>query len=53
MKFLNLLNSDPTVITLLCYGVEGVHYNLNDAGEIGVRDTQTLATACGSTASAT
>ena len=41
MKFLNLLNSDPTVITLLCYGVEGVHYNLNDAGEAEFTDTRT------------
>lgn len=40
MKFLNLLNSDPTVITLLCYGVEGVHYNLNDAGEAEFTDTR-------------
>lgn len=33
-KFLNLLNTDPKVMTLLNYGVEGVHYNLNDAGEV-------------------
>lgn len=32
MAFLNLLNSDPYLITLLEYGVEGVHYNLNDDG---------------------
>lgn len=41
MKFLNLLNSDPTTITLLTYGVEGVHYNLNEAGEIEFTDTRT------------
>ena len=34
MKFLNLLNSDPYVMTLLNYGVEGIHYNLNDEGEV-------------------
>ena len=34
MKFLNLLNTDPYVMTLLNYGVEGIHYNLNDAGEV-------------------
>lgn len=34
MKFLNLLNTDPYVMTLLNYGVEGVHYTLNDAGEV-------------------
>ncbi len=33
MKFLNLLNSDPFVMTTLNYGLEGVHYTLNDAGE--------------------
>lgn len=27
MMFLNLLNTDPVVMTLLNYGVEGVHYN--------------------------
>ena len=32
MKFLNLLNTDPYVMTLLNYGVEGVHYNLNAEG---------------------
>lgn len=29
MMFLNLLNTDPYLMTLLNYGVEGVHYNLN------------------------
>ena len=37
-KFLNLLNTDPKVMTLLNYGVEGVHYNLNDAGEVEFTD---------------
>lgn len=32
MAFLNLLNTDPYLMTLLEYGVEGVHYNLNDEG---------------------
>ncbi len=31
-KFLALLNSDPTLMTLMNYGVEGIHYNLNDEG---------------------
>ena len=31
-KFLNLLNSDPTLMTLLNYGVEGVQYNLTEDG---------------------
>ncbi|MEF9877926.1 MAG: ABC transporter substrate-binding protein [Clostridia bacterium] len=30
MKFLNLLNTDPVVMTLLNYGIEGVHYTLED-----------------------
>jgi putative aldouronate transport system substrate-binding protein len=30
MMFLNLLNTDPYLFTLLEYGVEGVHYNLKD-----------------------
>lgn len=33
MMFLNLLNTDPYLMTLLNYGVEGVHYDLNDQGE--------------------
>jgi putative aldouronate transport system substrate-binding protein len=28
MMFLNLLNTDPYLTTLLDYGVEGVHYNI-------------------------
>ena len=31
-KFLNLLNTDPTLMTLLNYGVEGVHYTLDEDG---------------------
>ena len=31
-KFLALLNSDPALMTLMNYGVEGIHYNLNDEG---------------------
>lgn len=30
MMFLNLLNTDPYLMTLLDYGVEGVHYNMKD-----------------------
>ncbi|MBP5152985.1 MAG: extracellular solute-binding protein, partial [Lachnospiraceae bacterium] len=33
MMFLNLLNTDPYLFTLLDFGVEGIHYNLNDIGE--------------------
>ncbi len=31
-KFLALLNSDPALMTLLNYGVEGIHYTLNADG---------------------
>lgn len=34
MMFLNLLNTDPYLFTLLDFGIEGVHYNYNDIGEV-------------------
>ena len=37
-KFLALLNSDPTLMTLLNYGVEGVHYTLNADGLVEFTD---------------
>ncbi len=40
MKFLNLLNTDPYVMTLLNYGVEGVHYNKNAEGEVEFTDAR-------------
>lgn len=30
MMFLNLLNTDPKLMTMLNYGIEGIHYNLVD-----------------------
>lgn len=33
LMFLNLLNTDKYLMTLLDFGIEGVHYNLNDQGE--------------------
>lgn len=33
LMFLNLLNTDPELMTLIAYGVEGVHYNMVD-GEV-------------------
>ena len=35
MMFLNLLNTDPVLMNLLNYGVEGVHYNLQDFSLLG------------------
>ncbi len=40
MKFLALLNTDPYVMTLLDFGVQGVHYNLNDIGEVVFTDAR-------------
>ncbi len=34
MMFLNLLNTDPTLMTLLNYGVEDIHYTKNGDGTI-------------------
>lgn len=33
MKLLNLVNTDATLYNLLCFGVEGTHYNLNEEGK--------------------
>ena len=37
-KFLALLNSDPVLMTLINYGVEGIHYTLNDEGLVVFND---------------
>lgn len=34
VMFLNLLNSDPELMTMMAYGLEGTHYTKNDVGEI-------------------
>ncbi len=33
MKFLNLLNTDPEIRNLFNYGIEGIHYKLNEQGQ--------------------
>lgn len=38
MMFLNLLNTDPYLMTLLNYGVEGVHYDLDENGLVVFTD---------------
>ncbi len=38
MAFLNLLNTDAYLMTLLNYGVEGTHYTLNDDGLVVFND---------------
>lgn len=40
MEFLNLLNTDPYLITLLEYGVEGQHYTLDDKGLVVFNDAE-------------
>ncbi|WP_152392775.1 ABC transporter substrate-binding protein [Paenibacillus guangzhouensis] len=42
IKFLNLLNTDPEIRNLFNYGIEGVHYSLDDHGQatpIPVKDS--------------
>ncbi len=34
MQFLELINTDPELYNLLCYGIEGTHYNKNADGTI-------------------
>ncbi|WP_422661071.1 ABC transporter substrate-binding protein [Paenibacillus sp. EC2-1] len=34
MKFLNLLNTDPEIRNLFNYGIEGIHYNLSELGQV-------------------
>lgn len=42
-KFLNLLNSDAYLMTLLNYGIEGVHYNVID-GMVQLKDETAIST---------
>ncbi len=39
-KFLALLNSDPYLMTLMNYGVEGIHYTKNDDGLVEFTDAR-------------
>ena len=34
MQFLNLINTDPVLYNMACFGIEGVHYTLNDNGTV-------------------
>ncbi|WP_258394722.1 ABC transporter substrate-binding protein [Paenibacillus sp. MDMC362] len=34
IKFLNLLNTDPEIRNLFNYGIEGVHYTLDEQGQV-------------------
>ena len=46
MQFLNLINTDPVLYNMACFGIEGVHYTLNDNGDVYKRQdfTQTYET---------
>ena len=41
-KFMNLLYSDPAVVNLISYGVEGVHYVLNADGQMEFPEGMTM-----------
>ncbi|MDO5425411.1 MAG: ABC transporter substrate-binding protein [Eubacteriales bacterium] len=38
MQFINLLYTDPEIVDLMCYGIEGEHYVVNDDGTIRYPD---------------
>lgn len=38
MMFLNLLNTDPELMTMLNYGIEGIHYDVVNGGEVKFTD---------------
>lgn len=40
MKFLNLVNTDKTLYNLLCFGVEGTHYTVNEDGTVKTDDAK-------------
>jgi putative aldouronate transport system substrate-binding protein len=40
IKFLNLLNTDPEVRNLFNYGIEGVHYTLDDNGQVLLKSSR-------------
>lgn len=39
MMLLNAVNTDPVLYNMLCFGIEGVHYNLQDGYAIPVEGT--------------
>jgi putative aldouronate transport system substrate-binding protein len=40
IKFLNLLNTDPEIRNLFNYGIEGVHYTLDEQGQVALIPTK-------------
>ncbi len=38
IRFLNYLNTNPEVRNLLNYGIEGIHYDLTENGQVSVRE---------------
>lgn len=39
MQFLNLMNTDSVLYNMACFGIEGVHYTLNENGTVTSDDT--------------
>ncbi|MCG7381659.1 ABC transporter substrate-binding protein [Paenibacillus sp. ACRRY] len=40
VKFLNLLNTDPEIRNLFNYGIEGVHYTLDEKGQVLLKTSE-------------
>ncbi len=38
MELIKLMNTNEKVYTLICYGIEGTHYDLNDEGKIVLKE---------------
>ncbi len=38
MELIKLMNTNKEVYTLICYGIEGVHYDLNEEGKIVLKE---------------
>lgn len=36
MKFINLMHSDPTLVNMMLFGVEGVHWEFEDDGRVNI-----------------
>lgn len=40
MTFLNLVNTDKTLYNMLCFGIEGTHYTVNEDGTVKTDDAK-------------
>jgi len=39
MQFLNLMHSDPVLVNMMLYGVEGLHWELEEDGRVNILDS--------------